>query len=130
MWEILSHLETKLNGHLFMGVERCCHLCVGSVLPSFLKPISYIGKHPFLSLTCGAMSHHWMNKPLNSYCDSCVKIIKVEIHVTWFVYFHLYLLSVFVSYHCVSWVAHNGFEVEPNINQTLVLGFRSSKFQV
>lgn len=55
MWEILGHLETKLYGRLFMGVERFCHLCVGSVLPSFLVTISYIGKHPFLSLTCGAM---------------------------------------------------------------------------
>jgi hypothetical protein len=41
-----------------MGVERYCHLCVGSILPSFLIPISSIGKHPFLSLTCGGMSHH------------------------------------------------------------------------
>jgi hypothetical protein len=82
VWEILDHLETKLFGHLFMGVERYCHLCVGSVLPSFLIPILCIGKHPFLSLTCAGMSHHQMKKPLNSYCDSCVGIIKMNIRVT------------------------------------------------
>jgi hypothetical protein len=47
-----------------------------------------------LSLSCGGMSHHWMKKPLNSHCDSCAGIIKMKIHVTWFVYFHLYLLGV------------------------------------
>ncbi len=32
-----------------------------------------------------------------------MRITKVNIRVTLFVHFHLCLLNVFVSYHCVAW---------------------------
>jgi len=42
-----------------------------------------------------------MRKLLNYCRDSCIGITKVDVRIAWFVHFHLCLLGVFISCHCV-----------------------------
>jgi hypothetical protein len=77
-----------------MRTKRWC--VQGPFCQMFLVPISFVSKHPFSSPTC---SNTWpsMNRVdfyLNSYCDSCAKIIKMKICASQLMFIGLHLLLV------------------------------------